>query len=68
MLYTIGHSTLSEADFLALLGPIDVLVDVRSHPSSKWPQHRKESLERSLPSVGKEYVRRTCEARKRALG
>lgn len=56
MIFTVGHSTLPEADFLDLLRPVEVLVDVRSHPSSKWPQHRKESLEEALPRYGRRYV------------
>jgi hypothetical protein len=56
MIYSVGHSTLEEGAFLALLRPLDVLVDVRSHPSSKWPQHRKESLEKTLPANNIEYI------------
>ncbi|HEY8096853.1 MAG TPA: DUF488 domain-containing protein [Methylobacter sp.] len=55
-IYTIGHSTLSEADFIKLVEPLDIIMDVRSHPGSKWPQFRKPYLEQWLPSVGKKYV------------
>jgi len=57
-LFTIGHSTLTQEDFLKMLGgrPITI-VDVRSHPGSKWPQFQKENLEKWLPEsrVGYEW-------------
>lgn len=56
MIYTIGHSTLSESDFLAVAEPLDEVWDIRSHPSSKWPQFCKENISRWLPDKGKSYV------------
>ena len=58
MLFTVGHSTHSKKDFTTLLksANIDVLVDVRSHPCSRWPQFQKESLEIWVPEAGFEYV------------
>lgn len=55
MLYSVGHSTLDETSFASLIEPLDVIIDVRSHPTSKWPQFRKEHLETWLPRVGKKY-------------
>lgn len=55
-LYTIGHSILSEPDFLKVMGAIPVLMDVRSHPTSKWPQFRMEELQRWIPAAGKRYI------------
>lgn len=53
MLFTIGHSTYSKEDFTTLLrsADIDILVDVRSHPGSRWPQFRREELEAWLPDI-----------------
>jgi uncharacterized protein (DUF488 family) len=58
-IWTIGHSTRSLQDFLALLHSfkIKVLVDIRNYPSSKrYPQFNKEALEVSLPSNAVEYI------------
>lgn len=51
-IWTIGHSTRSLDDFLALLQSFDIelLADVRSFPGSrKFPQFNKEALEISMP-------------------
>ena len=47
-IYTLGHSTHSEEDFISILKAygIEVLVDVRSYPGSKYvPQFNKENME-----------------------
>ena len=44
MIYTVGHSTMSQELFLGLTKDLDVLMDVRSHPTSKWPQFRMENM------------------------
>lgn len=52
IIWTIGHSTRSLDDFLALLQSFDIelLADVRSFPGSrKFPQFNKEALEVSIP-------------------
>ena len=57
-LYTIGHSTRSLEEFIALLreNGIRVLVDVRSWPSSRrHPNFSKESLSKILKEHGIEY-------------
>ncbi|HET9603774.1 MAG TPA: DUF488 domain-containing protein [Gemmatimonadales bacterium] len=57
-LYTIGHSTRSSEEFIALLreNGIELLVDVRSIPGSRRvPQFGKEALRASLESAGMEY-------------
>lgn len=57
--YTIGHSSHSIERFIALLRrhAIRLLVDVRSHPYSKWaPQFRKGSLSNSLEAEGIAYI------------
>lgn len=56
MIFSIGHSTLEMSKFLTLIEEIDVVWDVRSHPTSKWPQFHKEEMERWLPLNGKRYV------------
>jgi len=56
MIYTIGHSVLPKEEFLRLIrGKVDTVIDVRSHPNSKWPHFRKESLEKWLPEAGIGY-------------
>jgi len=56
--YTIGHSTHSIEDFVALLRQhtIDTLLDIRSFPGSRrCPQFGMEALERSLSEAGIGY-------------
>ena len=63
--YTVGHSTRSFDQLLALLEAADVelLVDVRSVPRSRrHPQFEREALARDLPSRGIQY------AHERSLG
>jgi uncharacterized protein (DUF488 family) len=57
-LFTIGHSTRSLEEFLALLAREGVthLVDVRSYPSSRrYPHFNGAELEKSLGAVGIKY-------------
>jgi uncharacterized protein (DUF488 family) len=52
IVWTIGHSTRSFDDFLALLNSFQITLtaDIRSYPGSrKFPQFNKESLEITLP-------------------
>ena len=56
--YTIGHSTRSSEEFIALLRryEIEVLADVRAFPTSaRYPHFAKGELERRLPEEGIEY-------------
>lgn len=58
-IFTIGHSNRRIADFLALLGEheIDVLVDTRSSPFSKFaPQFNQQNLKLSVREAGKKYL------------
>ncbi len=57
-IWTIGHSNRSIDAFLELLGEygIQVLVDVRSFPTSKIEYFRREEMEKWLPEHGIEYV------------
>jgi uncharacterized protein (DUF488 family) len=55
MLYSVGHSTLDIPSFIGTIKDVDVVMDIRSHPTSKWPQFRKEEMERWLPEHGKSY-------------
>jgi uncharacterized protein (DUF488 family) len=55
---TVGHSTRSLDEFLAVLAAHDVhiLADVRSYPGSRrHPQFNKECLAESLPLAGVDY-------------
>jgi uncharacterized protein (DUF488 family) len=57
-LHTIGHSTHPIETFLGLLSQhqIQLLVDVRSYPSSKrWPQFNQEALRQSSEQAGIAY-------------
>lgn len=58
-LYTIGHSTRSLDEFLQTLQAhsIQSLVDIRFIPMSRrLPHFNRESLERTLPETGIQYV------------
>ena len=57
-IFTVGHSNLEFADFLAILGArgVRILCDVRSRPASfRFPQFNRESLEAGLSSAGVRY-------------
>jgi uncharacterized protein (DUF488 family) len=58
-LYTIGHSTRTLDELIAALQAhsIKTLVDIRSFPMSRrLPHFNRESLEKSLPEAGIQYV------------
>ena len=58
-MYTIGHSTHTEEEFVSLLNlyKIDLLADVRSFPGSKYvPQFNKENMEVWLPHHDIKYI------------
>jgi uncharacterized protein (DUF488 family) len=57
-LWTIGHSNRSIDPFLELLNEhkIQALADVRSFPTSKIEQFKREQLEKWLPEHGIEYL------------
>lgn len=57
-LFTIGHSTHEFSKFLALLKQygIEVLADVRSRPSSRFPWFNRPALEKELKANGIRYV------------
>jgi uncharacterized protein (DUF488 family) len=58
-LYTIGHSTRTLEEFAEVLQAhsIQTLVDIRSFPMSRrLPHFNRESLEKSLPDAGVQYV------------
>lgn len=58
-IWTIGHSTRSLDEFLAMLQAfnIELLVDIRSFPGSRrYPQFNKEALQVSLSKNNIQYV------------
>ena len=58
-IFTIGHSTHSAEDFLALLRKhrVEAVADVRSSPFSRFnPQFNRENLEDALKAHGIRYV------------
>ncbi len=58
VIYTLGTSSRSFADFLALFEEHEIRagVDVRSFPASRFPQFKREFLERNLESQGIQYA------------
>jgi uncharacterized protein (DUF488 family) len=57
-IYTIGHSTRSIEEFIALLrrSSVEVVVDVRTVPRSRTnPQHNRDALRASLAEAGIGY-------------
>jgi uncharacterized protein (DUF488 family) len=59
VLWTVGHSTRTEAEFLDLLGQygIEAVADVRRHPGSRrMPQFGSSALQASLTAHGVQYL------------
>ncbi len=54
---TVGHSNHDEGEFLALLrsAGVDLLVDVRANPRSRYPQFNRSALAGSLKGAGVDY-------------
>lgn len=57
-IWTVGHSTHPIDEFMGLLRKhgVEVLADIRSYPTSRWPQFKQEALMASLAAAGIEYV------------
>jgi len=57
VVYTLGTSTRTLEEFTALLRhlEVEVVVDVRRFPSSRFEHFKKEELARSLPEAGIDY-------------
>lgn len=58
-IWTIGHSTRSAEEFLALLNSfhISLLADIRRYPGSRrYPHFNKETLEASIVKAGIQYI------------
>jgi uncharacterized protein (DUF488 family) len=57
MISTVGHSTLVEDAFVALLAGshVERLWDVRSYPTSHWEWFHRKRMEEWLPAAGVEY-------------
>ena len=59
VIYSIGHSTHTIAEFLAMLRSFDIkiIVDIRRFPGSrKFPQFDQENLKVSLNEAGIQYI------------
>jgi uncharacterized protein (DUF488 family) len=59
IIYTVGHSNHATEKFLSLLAQhhIEVVVDVRSHPSSRFnPQYNSPQLSAALKEQGFRYI------------
>lgn len=57
-IYTIGYGNRKFDDFVALLKRlgVELVIDVRRFPASKWPEFAKGNLEEALPQRGLGYV------------
>jgi uncharacterized protein (DUF488 family) len=58
-LYTIGHSTRTLEELIAVLRAhqIQTLVDIRAFPMSRrLPQFNREALEKTMPAAGIRYI------------
>lgn len=58
-IYSVGHSDHEIEEFIELLSrfEIEILVDVRSQPYSRWvPQYNRETLASSIEDVGLRYI------------
>ena len=58
-LYTIGHSTRTLDEFIAVLQAhsVQTMVDIRSFPMSRrLPHFNREALEKTLPAAGISYL------------
>lgn len=57
-IYTIGHSNLDFSTFLSVLSKnrVEVIVDVRKIPRSRYEHFNYEYLKNELPKAGIEYI------------
>jgi len=58
LIYTLGTSTRSPKEFIELLSShgVEVMVDVRRFPFSRFEHFRREKLEGLLPEAGIDYI------------
>lgn len=56
MIFSVGHSTHSIQEFCNAARGMDLIIDVRSHPTSRWEQFRQEQMEKWLPETGAAYL------------
>ncbi|MBU4075312.1 MAG: DUF488 domain-containing protein [Euryarchaeota archaeon] len=56
-IYTVGHSNIDFERFLSMLKGIEILIDVRSEPFSKYvPQFNSDNLKKQLENAGIKYI------------
>ena len=56
-IYTVGHSNIELEEFLNLLNGIEVVVDVRSIPFSRYaPQFNAHNIKEKLEAAGIQYI------------
>lgn len=57
-IYTVGYGNRKFDDFVELLKRfgIELIIDIRRFPTSKWPEFVKENLHRALSTRGIGYV------------
>lgn len=58
LIYTLGYGNRKFGDFISLLKKhnVDIVIDVRRFPKSKYPEYMKENLELELPKLGIRYA------------
>jgi len=54
-IFSVGHSKHADDEFLRIIRGIDTILDVRSHPTSRWEWWRQEEMRRWLPAAGVAY-------------
>ena len=56
--YTIGYGNRRFEDFVRLLKKfgVELVIDVRAFPTSRWPEFIKENLQNALPAEGIGYA------------
>ena len=56
-IYTVGHSNIDSEEFLNLLNGVEVVVDVRSIPFSRYsPQFNAHNIKEKLEAAGIQYI------------
>lgn len=57
-IFTVGYGDKEFENFVDLLKGegIELVVDVRSFPKSKWPEYKKENLKQKLPEENTDYI------------
>lgn len=55
-IFSIGHSTHTPEQFAPIARGLDVIIDIRSHPTSHWDWWWQENMSRWLPAAGFDLI------------